>query len=118
MSETITTQPSGGNDADTAWCVYSPDVDIYENETELLLVADVPGTSADRISVDLLDSVLSVTAELPKSDGYRTSYRRQFKLTVPVDPERITAELKSGELTIRLGKADSHRPRRIDVKAS
>lgn len=118
MSETLMTQPSESNSADTAWCVYSPDVDIYENETELLLVADVPGAAADRISVDLLDSVLSVTAELPPTNGYRTSYRRQFKLTVPVDPNKVNAELKSGELTIRLGKADSHRPRRIDVKAS
>lgn len=118
MSEVLTTQPNESSSANAAWCVYSPDVDIYENEAELLLVAEVPGAVADRISIDLLDSVLSVTAELPRSNGYRTSYRRQFKLNVPVDPDKVTAELKAGELTIRLGKADSHRPRRIDVKAS
>jgi len=118
MSEAITTPtPSSATD-NTAWCVYSPDVDIFENDTELMIVADVPGAAADRVSVELLDSVLSVTAALPKSNEYETRYRRQFKLAVPVDPERISAELKSGELLIHLVKADSHRPKRIDVKAS
>jgi len=118
MSEVLATQSNRQTTPESAWCVYSPDVDIYESDTELVLVADVPGTAADRVSVDLLDSVLSIAAELPQSNEYKTSYRRQFKLAIPVDPDKITAELQSGELTIRLGKADSHRPRRIDVKTA
>jgi len=118
MSQAITTPSQSSTTNSTAWCVYSPDVDIFESDTELLIVADVPGAVAERVSVDLLDSVLSIAAELPKSNEYETRYRRQFKLAVPVDPDKISAELKSGELLIHLVKADSHRPRRIDVKAS
>jgi HSP20 family protein len=118
MSEAITTPTQSPTTNSTAWCVYSPDVDIFENDTELLIVADVPGAAADRVSVDLLDSVLSIAAELPKSNEYETRYRRQFKLAVPVDPDKISAELKAGELLIHLVKADSHRPKRIEVKAS
>jgi HSP20 family protein len=118
MSEAIATASQSPTTKNSAWCVHSPDVDIYENDTELLLVADVPGATAERISVDLLDSVLSIAAELPQTNEYATSYRRQFKLAVPVDPDKISAELKSGELLIHLVKAESHRPKRIDVKAS
>jgi len=118
MSEAITTQTPSSTAGSSAWCDYSPDVDIFESDTELLIVADVPGAAADRVSVDLLDSVLSIAAELPKTNEYETRYRRQFKLAVPVDPDKIRAELKSGELLIHLVKAASHRPKRIDVKAS
>ncbi len=118
MSNANATHPNTATTNDAAWCVYSPNVDIYENDTELLLIADVPGAAADRVSVDLLDSVLSISAEIPKADEYKTSYRRQFKLSVPVDADKITAELKAGELLIRLGKSASQRPKRIDVKAS
>lgn len=118
MSNTIVTQPNAATTNDAAWCVYSPDVDIYENDTDLMLIADVPGAAADGISVNLLDSILSISAELPAAGEHKTSYRRQFKLRVPVDPSKITAELRTGELLIRLGKADSHRPKRIDVKVS
>jgi HSP20 family molecular chaperone IbpA len=118
MSNAIVTQPNTATTNDTTCCVYSPNVDVYENDTELLLIADVPGAAPDRVSVDLLDSILSISAELPKSDERKTSYRRQFKLAVPVDADKITAELRTGELLIRLGKAASHLPKRIDVKAS
>jgi len=118
MSNAIVTQPNSKTTNDTSWCVYSPNVDIYESDSELLLIAEVPGASADRVSVDVQDSILSISAELPKVDGYETSYRRQFKLAVPVDADKITAELGAGELLIRLGKAASHRPKRIDVKVS
>jgi len=117
MSEAIVNQ-TNGNQNESAWCVYSPDVDIYENDSELLLVADVPGASADRVTVDVHESVLTVAAEVPQSSEYKTSYRRQFRLAAAIDPDRVSAELKAGELTIRLGKADSHRPRRIDVTAA
>lgn len=116
MSEATTTQSTPASTS--TWCVYSPDVDIYEDEHELLIIADVPGTSAERVSVDLDSSVLTIAAELPAQNECRTSYRRQFKLAVPVDPENISAELKSGELRIRLGRSDVRQPRRIDVKAS
>jgi len=116
MTEAIATQSNNSPTNDAASCIYSPDVDIYENESELMLVADVPGASADRVSVDLLHSVLTISAELPASKEYRTGYRRQFKFAVPVDPEKISAELRSGELSVRIGKAASHLPKRIEVR--
>jgi len=118
MSDANTTRPNTATTNDGAWCVHSPNVDIYENDKELLLIADVPGAAADRVSVDLLDSILSISAEIPKADEYKESYRRQFKLSTPVDADKMTAELRAGELLIRLGKAESQRPKRIDVKAS
>jgi HSP20 family protein len=118
MTKANTNESTNSSAKDTAWCVYSPDVDVYENDQELLLIADVPGTSADRITVDLAGSVLSVSALLADEGEYKASYRRQFKLAVPIDPDKISAESKAGELTIRLGKAGAHSPKHIEVRAA
>jgi len=118
MTKAIVNESTDSNSKETAWCVYSPDVDVYENDQELLLVADVPGTSADRITVNLEGSVLSVSADLADEGEYKASYRRQFKIAVPVDPDKISAESKAGELTIRLGKSGVHSPKRINVRAA
>ncbi|HEY5956236.1 MAG TPA: Hsp20/alpha crystallin family protein [Polyangiaceae bacterium] len=105
-------------DNERAWCVYSPDVDIYENDDAFLLVADLPGVAADRIGLDLKEGVLTLSAELGNVGRYQSSYRRQWKLPVPVDSDQISAESKLGELTVRIPKAAVARKRQIPVRAN
>lgn len=118
MTNAIAPDTRSNHTDDTAWCIYSPDLDVFDNDHEVVLIADIPGATADQIQIRLEDSVLSIYAETPNTDGgCRTTYRRQVKLAVPVDPDKIEAEAKHGELTLRLAKASSHRPRRVEVRA-
>lgn len=105
--------------------VFTPNVDIFETENEITLLADVPGVKADDLGIDLKDDVLTLTGEV-KSAGppcgkqvvteYQTgSYYRQFTLTEMIDQAKIAAELKNGVLRLSLPKIQRAQPRRIMV---
>jgi len=90
--------------------------------------ADLPGVSEKNVDLTLADNVLFVTTErkLAVPEGYaprrqeRASFRfsRSIALPVKVDPEKVTASMKDGVLTVTLAKAEEARPRQIQVKVS
>jgi len=108
--------------------VFSPAVDIFETDKELMLLADMPGVKAGNLNIDLRESVLTLSAEVDAPEGkdevdvfreYQTGkYYRQFTLSEVIDQSKIDAELKEGVLRLKLPKAEAARPRRISVKAS
>lgn len=92
----------------------APPVDIYENATELLLIADVPGVINDNVELHLEDDHIKLTARR----GTELIYRRSFLLPDGFDFAKAAASLTDGVLTVRLPKAEARQPRRIAVKAS
>jgi len=103
----------------------TPAVDIYENNTEILLIADVPGVSPDGLNIHLENGELTIEASRVNEmkgavlvQGYeQLDYVRAFKVPNTIDAAKIAAELKNGVLNIHLPKVETLRPRRIDVKA-
>ncbi len=103
---------------------FSPAVDIYSNETELVLMADMPGVQNDQVEVDLSEGILSilgkVTVESTSGESllaeYRTgNYFRTFRLTDDIDTGKITASLADGVLKLTLPKAAKAVPRKIPI---
>jgi len=45
-------------------------------------------------------------------------YRRVFTLSKELDTGRLSAELKQGELKVRIQKSERAKPRRIEVRAT
>ncbi len=107
--------------------VFTPEVDIYEKEHEIVLLADMPGVSAEGLSIHLEDSVLTITgdAEHPENPGetavlreYDTGrFYRQFTLADTIDQARIQARLKNGVMILTLPKMEKAQPRKIAVTA-
>lgn len=95
----------------------TPSVDVYENEEELLLVADLPGVVPEKLDIRLDLPELRVVAEAQSIDHVPIRYQRQFRVGSSVDPGRIAADLKDGVLKIHLPKSEAHRARRIEVRA-
>jgi len=103
----------------------TPRVDIYETDDELVLTADVPGTTKEGVEVGLEDGVLEITAhrkaESPGSEPDYAEYRpasfyRAFSVSDAVDAEKIDASLADGVLTLTLPKAPKAKPRKIEVR--
>lgn len=88
-------------------------LDVYENDTELLLVADVPGIGSDGASVTLDQDRLTVEA---KSETRR--YRRELIVPPTIDGEKVSASIKAGVLTVHLPKRAQYQPRQIQVKSA
>lgn len=95
----------------------TPDVDIYETDTELVLLADMPGVSEQGLQLEVSRGVLTLEAERAVADnGNKHGYYRQFKLSERIDADAGQAELKNGVLTLRLPKTEAARPKKIAVK--
>jgi len=106
--------------------VATPPVDIYENDDEVLVVTDVPGATAEGLNIHFDKDQLFIEATTTPFDEdlnplFRefgsVDYRRVFELAHGIDVENITADLKSGVLSIHLPKSAATKPRRINIKA-
>jgi len=106
--------------------VFTPAVDILENESAIRLFADMPGVNANHLSIDLNENILTLAGdvEAPEQAGevdlmreYRTGrYFREFRLSQGIDQGKIDAELKDGVLSLTLPKAEKAKPRKIEVR--
>jgi HSP20 family protein len=103
---------------------YSPAVDIYSNEKELVLLADMAGVSSDRVEIDLRENTLTIigrTSEEGEKAQYVLAeycpgnYYRSFRITEIVDQTRITASMSDGVLKLVLPKVDKAVPRKIPI---
>jgi HSP20 family molecular chaperone IbpA len=107
--------------------VFTPDVDIFENERQITLLADMPGVAADDIRIDLNHNQLSISGEVkPFESGNESDvlvefeigrYTRQFTLSEVIDQSRIEARHEDGVLRLILPKAEKAIPRQITVNA-
>ena len=105
--------------------VFTPDVDIFENDKQITLLADMPGVAADDINIDLNDNVLSISGEVkPFQDEGESNvlvefeigrYSRQFTLSDVIDQGKIEAKHDDGVLRLTLPKAEKAVPRQIAV---
>lgn len=104
----------------------SPLVDVYENDVELLLIADLPGVTREAIELNLEEGALTLSARRTRrADGAVIGdeigdgdYLRSFRLPRGLDLETVKAELDAGTLRIRLPKAKEFRPRQIAITSA
>ncbi len=107
--------------------VFIPDVDIYETDKEIVLLADMPGVNPDKLNINLKDNILTLDGEIEKLEKddelelfkeFETGrYYRQFSLSYVIDQSKIEAQLKDGVLRLILPKVEMATPRKIEVKA-
>lgn len=91
-----------------------PNVDIYENDNELLLLADLPGVTSEHVNIQFEPERLMIEGTRVIGDQTVT-YRREFTVAPIFDAEKVTARLERGVLRLTLGKSAAVRPRQIPV---
>lgn len=104
---------------------WTPPVDLYETPDGYVLTAELPGLSRDDVQIEVHDGVLSLqgrrpSANVPCEQFHRVerghgAFSRRFALPVPIDADRVTADLGDGVLTVTVPKASGAIPRRIEV---
>jgi HSP20 family molecular chaperone IbpA len=107
--------------------IFAPNVDIFENDNHLTLLADLPGVTTDKLNIDLRDNILTLVGDVSPYEGpdekdlsieYEVGrYYRQFTLSEVIDQSRIEAQLKDGVLRLTLPKVEKAKPRSITVSA-
>ena len=106
--------------------VFLPAVDIFETPEALVLVADMPGVPADKMTVDIKENHLIMHGEIAPPLGeketmvgqeyYTGDFQREFHLGAIIDQGRIQAAMKDGVLRLTLPKVAKAKPRKIEVK--
>jgi HSP20 family protein len=109
---------------------WSPAVDIYETENELVLKADLPDVNQKDIDVRVENQTLTISGmrNFEKSENKKGYHRiersygnfvRSFAIPNTFDTESIKAEYHNGVLSVTLTKKEAAKPRqvRIEVKS-
>lgn len=120
-------QPEQARDPQRDQPAVIPPVDVFENESGITLLADLPGVARENLGVRVDGETLVVegTASLDAPQGMELVYgearypawRRQFTLSRELDTARIEAALKDGVLRLTIPKLEEAKPRRIEVRA-
>ncbi len=111
------------------------------SERELLLAADiqaedeaytvtawVPGLEADDVSIEILNNTVALRGEFKSTGGDDVKhlarelpagrFSRVITLPTVLEPGKAEASIKNGVLTLRVPKAEAHRPKAIKVNAN
>jgi len=105
----------------TTW----PEVNIYDNENEYIVVSSMPGVKKEDLNITMKDNSLKITGERKTGVSENANYHlkerkegkfeRNFLLNDKVDAQTISAELKNGLLMIKLQKAAETKPVTITI---
>jgi HSP20 family protein len=101
----------------------APVVDIYENDNEILLQADMPGVTKEQVLINVDNGKLEISG-MRKLQTKGTStwqefgdveYRRVFSVPQSIDVGKVNAELTEGVLKLHLPKTEAAKPRTIQI---
>ena len=107
---------------------WTPAVDIYETENDLVVKADLPDVDLKDIDVRVENQTLTLAGErkFEKQDaaGYHRiersygNFTRSFAVPNSFDTEKIAASFKNGVLSVSLPKKEAAKPRQIKIEAT
>jgi HSP20 family protein len=102
-----------------------PPTDIHETAEAYVITAELPGLARNQIEVHIADGHLQISGHRPEREvSYEQYHRverghgrfnRTFELPLPVDGDRITADLHDGVLTVVCPKAPDTGAHRVRV---
>ena len=119
MSNELTKREEARAEAVSEQRWLKPACDVYENDNEWLITADLPGVAKDALSLHLDKSDLTIEGRRSEgkwNQGF-AGYRRTFSVPAGVESDKVEAKMNQGVVTIHLAKAEAIKPRQITVTA-
>lgn len=112
---------------ESTYGTWLPPVEIFEIEDNLVMRAEVPGMVQKDIELAVENGVLSIRGEkrrdrevkeehVHRAERYFGTFVRTFSLPTTVDVDKIRASYKDGVLEVVLPKAETAKPKRIEIK--
>lgn len=106
---------------------WSPSVDIYETDENIVLKAELPGVDKKDVSVEVKDNTLILKGERKrekevKEENYHRversfgTFMRSFSLPVTVKQDQVKAKFKDGVLEVTLPKAEEAKHKQVKVE--
>ncbi|MFQ5790477.1 MAG: Hsp20/alpha crystallin family protein [Acidobacteriota bacterium] len=115
---------AAGISSNSTW---SPPVDLYESERNLVLKAELPEVEQDAIELRIDKNRITVRGERrlkePTSHKFHRMERafgpftRSFTLPISIDPDRVKAEFKRGILKVTMPKRVDERSKQVPISS-
>lgn len=108
---------------------WTPAMDVYEDNENLYLRAELPGMRKEDINLSLHEGSLSISGERKAEENFNNAevyraerffgrFQRTVSLPTAVAVDKVKAQYKDGILTVTLPKAEEAKPKHIDVNVS
>ena len=105
---------------------WTPSVDIYETEDEIVLEAELPGMKREDFEVSIENNVVTLKGERnfekkEENENYHRveraygSFTRSFSLPSSVSPENTNADFSNGILRVTLPKQEETKTHKIEI---
>ena len=105
-----------------------PALDLYQDQDNFTVRAEVPGLKKEDIKLSLHDGVLTLAGERRsekahdekgslRNERYFGRFERSVNLPMQVDGTRVSASYEDGVLTVILPKSEAAKPRQIEIQA-
>ena len=105
---------------------YSPKVDVYEDKENLYLELEIPGVNKENMDIKVVaEKILVINGEKAeqekevekrwRAERFYGEFKRSFRLPEYLDPEKITAKMDNGILTLSMPKKEEAKPREINI---
>lgn len=116
-----------GAAAGPAVLAWSPAADMRETDDAYVIEAEVPGIKRDDIDIEMSERELHITGEYKEQERegvLRRSTRRtgrfEYQALLPADvrAEEVSATLHDGVLTVTAPKAQTTKPRHVEIAES
>jgi HSP20 family protein len=102
-----------------------PPIDVHETADEYVITAELPGLGRGDVHIEVGEGRVQLSGrrrqrDLPCEQYHRVerghgTFCRTFVLPLPVDADRVTADLRDGVLTVICPKTNNEAARRIHV---
>ncbi|WFO75293.1 Hsp20/alpha crystallin family protein [Desulfurococcaceae archaeon MEX13E-LK6-19] len=80
-----------------------PLVDVFEEDKDIVVIAEIPGVEKDKIQVKVSDDRRKL---IIRASNEKRKYYKEVELPAPVDPSSAKASYKNGVLEVRLKKIE------------
>ena len=100
-------------------------VNVMEQEDAYVLSALVPGLKAEDLNIQVLENMVSIEGEYQSADAEYLlnelpsgAFRRALRLPAEIQSEKVQAKIADGVLTLNLPKAESAKPKKINISVN
>jgi len=108
---------------------WAPPVDIFEKDDHLVIRAEIPGVQKEAMDVRIEQGVLTLhgerkqETEIREENAYRMerayrTFTRSFTLPTTVDASKVTASYKDGILEVTVPKAETAKPKKVEIRVA
>ena len=101
-------------------------VDVYETDDDVVVTSAVPGVKADELDITIVGDTVTIKGEFKSEENVEEknyvrrerhygSFCRSVALPTTVDADKATAEFEDGVLKLNIPKAETVKPKVVQI---